>query len=55
MTADWHTLTACAQGDAIARGEIDPRDLCAHYFDRIDARDPDRVVFLRTTRARAEA
>ena len=55
MTPDWHALTACAQGDAIARGEVDPRDLCARYFDRIDAQDPNRIVFLRTTRARAEA
>ena len=55
MTTDWHELTGCALGDAIARGEIDPRALCAHYFERIDALDPERVVFLRTTRGRAEA
>ena len=51
----WHRMSAVAQGDAIARGEIDPRALCAHYLDRIAAAEGAEAIYLRTTRARAEA
>ena len=46
----WHRMSAVAQGDAIARGEIDPRALCAHYLDRIAAAegaDAPRLVHRR--------
>ena len=39
MSADWHGMSAVAQGDAVARGDVDPRDLCAHYLARIAAHD----------------
>ena len=53
--ARWHERSAAEQGEAIARGEIDPRALCAHYFARIDAHDGAGAIYVRTTRARAEA
>ena len=57
MGEDWHRLSACAQGDAIGRGEIDARALAEHYLARIAEHDPDHLIYLRTTpeRARAEA
>ncbi len=55
MTQAWHEMSACEQGDAVARGEIDPRALCAHYYARIDAHDGADAIYVRTTRRRAEA
>lgn len=57
MSNEWHQLTACALGDGIERGDIDPRALCEHFLDRIAANDPAHLIYLRTTadRARAEA
>ena len=57
MSEGWHELSACAQGDAIGQGEIDPRALAEHYLARIAAHDAGHVIYLRTTpeRARAEA
>ena len=57
MNHDWHERTACALGDAIGRGEIDPRALTEHFLTRIEAHDTDHLIYLRTTpdRARAEA
>ncbi len=50
-------MTACALGDAIERGTIDPCDLTEHFLARIAAVDSDHAIYLRTTgsRARAEA
>jgi amidase len=31
-----HDLTALEQGDAVRRGEVSPRQLAAHYLDRVD-------------------
>ena len=53
--AQWRGLSAVEQGDAIARGEVDPRELCAHYLARIEAHEGGRTIYVRTTRARAEA
>lgn len=57
MSAPWHEMTACALGDAIARGEIDPRDLTEHFLARIEAGHPGNHVYVTVTaeRARAEA
>lgn len=57
MNENWHERTACALGDAIGRGEIDPRALTEHFLARIEAHDTDHLIYLRTTadRARAEA
>ncbi len=55
MAAAWHAMSAVAQGDAIARQEIDPRELCAHYFSRIADHPDAGLIYLRTTRGRAEA
>ena len=55
MTPAWHEMSAVAQGDAIARGDIDPRELCAHYFGRIEAHEGADAIYLRTMRERAEA
>ena len=57
MNEQWHERTACALGDAIGRGEIDPRALTEHFLTRIAEQDADHLIYLRTTpdRARAEA
>ena len=55
MTPAWHEMSAVAQGDAIARGDIDPRELCAHYFGRIEAHEGADAIYLRTMRERADA
>lgn len=55
MSADWHGMSAVAQGDAVARGDVDPRELCAHYLARIAAHDGAAAIYLRTTPDRAEA
>ena len=49
----WHRMSAVAQGDAIARGEIDPRALCEHYLDRIAAAEGAEANYVRTPRGRA--
>ena len=33
-----HDLTALEQGDAVRRGEVSPRELAAHYLDRVRRR-----------------
>ena len=48
----WRRMSAVAQGDAIARGEIDPRALCAHYLDRIAAAEGAEAIYVRSARAR---
>jgi aspartyl-tRNA(Asn)/glutamyl-tRNA(Gln) amidotransferase subunit A len=55
MGENWHTRSACALGEAIGRGEIDPRALVEHFLTRIEAGDRDHVIYLRTTRMRARA
>ncbi len=57
MTDQWHAWTALELGAGIERREIDPVELSDYFLDRIGARDPDHLVYLRATpeRARAEA
>jgi len=57
MNEEWHERTACALGDAIGRGEVDPQALTEHFLARIEEHDTDHLIYLRTTadRARAEA
>ncbi len=55
MTANWHDLTACALGDTIAAGTVDPRALTEHFLERIAAGHPDDHVYITVTAARARA
>ena len=57
MTNTWHELTALELGDRIANGEIDALDLAEHFLDRIEKKDTDHNIYIRSTpeRARAEA
>ncbi len=55
MASDWHEMTALALGGEIAAGRIDPVALAERFLDRIEAADPDREIYLRTTRERALA
>ena len=50
---EWHEMTALALGAGVAAGEIDPVTLAEHFFDRIEAADPDRRTFVSLTRERA--
>ncbi len=45
--------TALELGADIASGRTDPRDLVEDLLERIEAADPDHVIFARTTPARA--
>lgn len=53
MTVTWHEMSALALGRGIESGEIDPRALAEYFLDRIAAADPDNMIYLRTTAARA--
>ena len=57
MALPWHEMTALALGTAIADGAIDPLALTEHYLARIESKDADHTVYIRTTpdRARTEA
>lgn len=57
MTTPWHEQSALTLGRAIARREIDPRELVEHFLTRIGEIDTRHDIYLRTTaeRARAEA
>ncbi|MHA7140075.1 MULTISPECIES: amidase [unclassified Arthrobacter] len=44
-----HQLTALAQRDAIARGELSSRELTAHYLHRIDELNPGLGSFIAVT------
>jgi amidase len=48
MTA-LHDLTAVAQRDAVARGELSARELTEHYLQRIDALNPRLGAFITVT------
>ena len=56
-TMQWHAMSACALGDGIAAGDIDPVALCEHFLARIAAHNGEQQVYLHVTaeRARAEA
>ena len=55
MSADWLELTACEQGRAIKRGEINPVDLAEAYFEKIEASDVAPNIYARLTKDRAFA
>ena len=55
MSADWFKLTACEQGRAIKRGEIDPVDLAEAYFAEIESSDVAPSIYARLTKDRAFA
>jgi len=54
---NWLTSSASEQGRAIARGDIDARELTEAYLAAIDAHPAQAEIYVRTTpeRARAEA
>lgn len=53
MSKPWHEMTALELGAGIASGAIDPVALCEHFFQRIEAVDPDRNIYVRLTKERA--
>ncbi len=55
MSKDWLTQSACDLGRGIARGEIDPLDLCRTYLDAIDAHPLRDRIYARVTADRAVA
>lgn len=57
MQQDWLKMTAADLGRGIAKGRIDPIDLCDAYIDAIETHPLARRIYARTTcdRARAEA
>lgn len=55
MSEDWLNLTACEQGRAIGRGEIDPSELLDRYFAAIEGSDVTPAVYARLTKERAVA
>ena len=57
MSDTWDTLSALELGYLIANLEINPIDLAEYFLGRIQDKDPDHLIYLRTTakRARSEA
>lgn len=55
LSAEWLELTACEQGRAIKRGEIDPVDLAEAYFAKIESSDVAPSIYARLTKDRAFA
>lgn len=57
MGEAWHSETACALGEKIESGEVDPVDLTDYFLERIESVDKVGLIYLRTMpeRARSEA
>ena len=55
MSESWLNLTACEQGRAIGRGEIDPLELLDRYLAAIEGSDVAPTVYARLTKERAVA
>ena len=53
--ADLHELTALALWQELQSGRVSPRELAAHYLDRIDRLNPQLGAFVTVTRDRALA
>lgn len=51
--ADLHELTALALWQELQSGRVSPRELAAHYLDRIKRLNPDLGAFVTVTRERA--
>lgn len=51
--ADLHELTALALWQELQSGRVSPRELAAHYLDRIERLDPELGAFVTVTRDRA--
>lgn len=53
--AELHELTALALWQELQSGRVSPRDLAAHYLDRIDRLNPQLGAFVTVTREQALA
>ncbi|MFF9563305.1 amidase [Leifsonia sp. NPDC014704] len=51
--ADLHELTALALWQELQSGRVPPRELAAHYLDRIERLNPELGAFVTVTRERA--
>lgn len=51
--ADLHELTALALWQELQSGRVSPRELAAHYLDRIERLNPELGAFVTVTRERA--
>jgi amidase len=51
--ADLHELTALDLWQELQTGRVSPRELAAHYLDRIERLNPDLGAFVTVTRDRA--
>ena len=51
--ADLHELTALDLWQELQTGRVSPRELAAHYLDRIERLDPELGAFVTVTRERA--
>src|SRR6478735_8564703 len=53
--ADLHELTALALWQELQSGRVSPRELTAHYLDRIERLNPELGAFVTVTREAALA